>query len=148
MPVTTTNAVLLAGTIVEFEDPDATPTPAYIEIPEVTNIGAIGTQGSFVETTPIDIGDRTRKYIAGLKDPGENTLTFNWLNNNANQNLLRGWAENGQSIPMRVTMTNGATMSATVALSGFRTEELADANAPIRATVSYRASSTWVTAFA
>ena len=118
-----------------------------MEIPEIVSLGQLGEQGSFVETTPIDVGDATRKYIPGLQDVAENTLTFNWRGDDVNQNTLAGWAESLLSVQMRVTFSNSVIFTATVGLSGFTTTEVSDANAPLQASVTYRPSTKYTKAF-
>ncbi len=145
MPVTQTQAKIIAGTILEFEDPDA--PGIFIEIPEVTTIGVLGEEGSFVESTPIDISDNTRKYIPGLQDVAENTLTFNWRGNDAAQNTLATWAKALRTTSMRVTMSNGVIITATVGLSGFQTTEITDANSVSQASVTYRPSTAYTVTF-
>lgn len=145
MTITQTLAKITAGTIIEFEDPDNPAT--WLEIPEIISLGTLGEQGSFVETTSIDVGDNTRKYIPGLQDVAENTLTFNWRGNDANQNILANWAENLRSVNMRVTFSNAVIFTATVGLSGFSTTEVTDANAPLQASVTYRPSTKYTKAF-
>ena len=145
MPVTQTQAKIIAGTTLEFEDPDNAGT--FLEIPELTTIGVLGEEGSFVESTSIDVGDNTRKYIPGLQDVAENTLTFNWIGDNANQNTLAGWAKNLRSVNMRVTMSNGVVITATVGLSGFQTTEITDANSVSQASVTYRPSTAYTLVF-
>ena len=58
-----TEAIIGAGTCLSFEDP-ASPG-GYLELEEARTIGATGTQGEFVETTPLKA--TTRTYIPGLK---------------------------------------------------------------------------------
>ena len=60
-----TEAVIGAGTTLSFEDPANSGT--YLALDEARTIGATGTQGEFVETTPIKA--TTRTYIPGLKNP-------------------------------------------------------------------------------
>lgn len=145
MPVTQTQAKIIAGTILEFEDPDS--PGVWLEIPEVATIGTLGEQGSFVEATTVDVGDNTRKYVPGLQDVAENTLTFNWIGNNPNQNTLSTWAKALRSVNMRVTMSNGVVITATVGLSGFQTTEITDANSISQASVTYRPSTAYTLAF-
>ena len=145
MPVTITQARILAGTFLEIEDPDN--VGVWVEIPEVTNIGALGEQGSFVESTPIDVGDNTRKYVTGLQDVAENTITFNWRGADVNQNSLAQWAKASRTVNMRVTVANGAVISATVGLSGFQTTEFSDANAIIQGSVTYRPSTAYTVVY-
>lgn len=141
MAVTSTQAVILAGTIVEVEDPDSPGT--WVDIKEVVNIGSIGTQGSFVEATPIDITTKTRVYTSGLKDVAENQLTFNWIADSG-QEQLRTWAQALRNVKMRVIISNGKTMQAEVGLSGFGTTDFADPNGIVQAQVSYRPREEWV----
>lgn len=145
MPVTQTQARIIAGTILEVENPDTPGT--FLEIPELTTIGVLGEEGSFVESTPIDIGNNTRTYVSGLQDVAENTLTFNWIGNNANQNALAGWAKALRTVNIRVTMSNGAIFTATVGLSGFQTTEITDANSISQASVTYRPRGAYAVTF-
>lgn len=141
MATTQTLAVLTAGTNLEVEDPDTPGT--WLDIPEILTMGVIGEPGSFVDTTPIDITTQSRVYISGLKDPPENTMTFNWRDGDANQTSLRDWAIALRTVQFRVTTNNSYVATATIALSGFSTE-LNDANTQIIGSINYRAKSAWV----
>ena len=140
MATTTTQAVLIAGSNLEVEDPDAPGT--YYDLGEVLNVGTIGEPGTFVDVTPLDVTTKSRLYIGGLKDPPENTLTYNWRRNDTNQELLRGWALALRSVRFRITTAHGYVVQALVSLSGF-SFEMTDANAQFIATVNYRASEAW-----
>jgi hypothetical protein len=62
-----------AGTKMYYE-PSASPG-TWVHLPNALNIGEVGEQGEFLETTPIS--EEVREYIAGLKTPPNKDLTFN-----------------------------------------------------------------------
>lgn len=62
-----------AGTKVYYE-PSASPG-TWVWLKNALNIGEVGEQGEFLETTPIS--DEVRTYIAGLKTPPSKDQTYN-----------------------------------------------------------------------
>lgn len=140
MAVTTTQAVLTAGTTLEVEDPDNLGT--WLDIPEVLTLGVIGAPGTFVDSTPIDVTTGTRLYTEGLKDPPENTMTYNLRDGDANQTSLRNWAIAQRTVQFRVSSSTNTVAQASVALSGYSVE-YNDAGAVVVASVNYRAREAW-----
>lgn len=136
MATTASSAVLGAGTRLYFTD-----NSTEYEVSEIRSVGTIGTTGSFVDVTPIDVTDNTRKYINGLQDTTENALTFNWVSADPAQTLLRTLAEaNTRGVPMRLVFSNGAESQWTANLSGFQINDVPVDDA-LQAQVSYRADS-------
>lgn len=140
MSVTTTQAVLTAGTTLEVEDPDNLGT--WLDIPEILTLGVIGAPGTFVDSTPIDITTGTRVYTEGLKDPPENTMTYNLRDGDANQTSLRNWAIAQRTVQFRINSSTNVVAQTTVALSGYSVE-YNDAGAVVVASVNYRARQAW-----
>lgn len=133
MAVITSQAVLGAGTRLYFTD-----ASTEYEINEIRSIGTLGTTGSFVDVTPIDVTDNTRKYISGLQDTTENALTFNWIAADPAQSLLRALAQANSSVPMRIEFSNGEQFTWNAELSGFQVNDVPVDDA-LQAQVSYRA---------
>ena len=109
-------AMIGAGSILSFEDPDDTGT--YLELTEALSIGAIGQQGEFVETTPI--GATTRTYIAGLKTPPDKEITGNDIPASAQQQKFLTLADTNSVVVMKVVLSNGRTGTFTLILSGWQ----------------------------
>jgi hypothetical protein len=68
------NAKLGAGSVLKYEDP-AVPG-VYVDLVTAIDVGGqTGSQGEFIETTPIS--KTTREYIRGLKTPPDKQFMFN-----------------------------------------------------------------------
>ena len=113
---TRTEAIIGAGTTLSFEDP-ATPGD-YLELEEARTIGATGTQGEFVETTPLKA--TTRTYIPGLKTPPDKEITGNDVPGDADQETFLKLASDNATVNMKVEYANGRTGTFTLALSGWQ----------------------------
>lgn len=113
---TRTEAIIGAGTTLSFEDPASPGT--YLELEEARTIGATGTQGEFVETTPLKA--TTRTYIPGLKTPPDKEITGNDVPGDANQEKFLKLASDNATVNMKVEYANGRTGTFTMALSGWR----------------------------
>ena len=111
-----TEAIIGAGTTLSFEDP-ASPGE-YLVLEEARTIGATGTQGEFVETTPIKA--TTRTYIPGLKTPPDKEITGNDVPGDANQEKFLKLADDNATVNMKVEYSNGRTGTFTLALSGWQ----------------------------
>ena len=111
-----TEAVIGAGTTLSFEDPKK--PGDYIVLEEARSIGATGTQGEFVETTPIKA--TTRTYIPGLKPPPDKEITGNDVPGDANQETFLKLAEDNASVNMKVEYSNGRVGTFTLVLSGWQ----------------------------
>ena len=113
---TRTEAVIGAGTTLSFEDPAN--SGEYLELEEARTIGATGTQGEFVETTPIKA--TTRTYIPGLKTPPDKEITGNDVPGDANQEKFLKLAADNATVNMKVVYSNGRSGTFTLALSGWQ----------------------------
>ncbi len=120
-----TEAVIGAGTTLSFEDP-ATPGE-YLELDEARTIGATGTQGEFVETTPIKA--TTRTYIPGLKTPPDKEITGNDVPGDANQEKFLKLAADNATVNMKVEYSNGRVGTFTMGLSGWQINDAQGADA-------------------
>lgn len=114
-----TDAIIGAGTTLSFEDPNNKGT--YLELVEVKTIGAIGEQGEFVETTPINA--TTRTYIPGLKTPPDKEITGNDVPGNVNQEKFLTLAGNHATVNMKVVLSNNRTGAFALVLAGWQINE-------------------------
>lgn len=114
-----TEAIIGAGTTLSFEDP-ANPGD-YLVLEEARTIGATGTQGEFVETTPIKA--TTRTYIPGLRTPPDKEITGNDVPGNAHQETFLQLAADNKIVNMKVELSNGRTGAFVLALSGWQINE-------------------------
>ena len=118
MPASTV-ALIAAGTILSFEDPET--EGEYLELTEATSIGAIGVQGDFVETTPLSA--TTRTYIPGLKTPPDKEIVGNDVPGDANQETFLDLASDNTTVNMKVELSNGRVGDFVMALSGWQINE-------------------------
>ena len=118
MPATTT-ALIAAGTLLSFEDPDSEGT--FLSLDEATAIGSIGVQGEFVETTPLSA--TTRTYIPGLKTPPDKEIVGNDVPGDASQEAFLQLASGNATVNMKVELSNGRTGTFVMALSGWQINE-------------------------
>lgn len=116
---TKTEAIIGAGTILSFEDPDDSGN--YLILDEALTIGATGTQGEFVETTPISA--TTRTYISGMKTPPDKEITGNDIPGDANQDKFLKLAADNGTVNMKVEYSNGRVGTFVLALSGWQINE-------------------------
>lgn len=109
-----TVATLGAGTVLSYEDPLNPGT--YVDLPMALEIGDVGEQGEFVETTPI--AEVVREYIAGLETPPDKTIVFNDLPGNAAYVAFLAEVDARNTISMRVTYSNNHQGTFDVVLAG------------------------------
>lgn len=111
---------LTAGTSFFIEDGET--IPVFIEVEDCISMGGeIGQLGAFVEATTTK--DLTKKYIAGLSDQGDLTISFLW-SGSVNQTNFKTAALAGASRPAKIEFSNtgaGAVLTASfdAVMSGF-----------------------------
>lgn len=93
-----TKAILGSGILVEYQD-----SATWYEAKEPVDIGNIGDVGSFVDVTHLASPNKTREYIAGLRDTEEKSMSFRFIDDDADQTRLRGLADSGSTVPFRIT---------------------------------------------
>lgn len=104
MPYSTTTK-LGAGSKLHFEPPASPGT--FLLLDNALNIGQVGEQGEFVETTPIS--KEVRTYIRGLTTPPNKQITFNDTPGDPNYKAFLDAVDdkNVDNIKMRVDYKNG-----------------------------------------
>jgi hypothetical protein len=111
------NAKIGAGSSLSYEDPDV--PGVFNVLPNALDVGGqTGSQGEFVETTPILA--TTREYIRGLKTPPDKQFTFNHQPGIAVYQRFLQIADNAtyDKIKMRIDYITGDRALIDVVLSG------------------------------
>jgi hypothetical protein len=120
-------------------------SPVWVELTEALDIGQVGEQGEFVETTPIS--KTVREYIAGLKTPPQKQLTFNHVPGDTDYAGFLTLVDAGAAISMRVDYTTGDRASFSLVPSG-RVMESPEGNSQLKMICFFQQSggTTWGTA--
>jgi predicted secreted protein len=74
----TTQAMIGHGTLFQIFDEEASP-PGWVSVAEVTNVTPPTLARDTVDVTHTESEEKWRESIAGLKDPGEVQLEFNFI---------------------------------------------------------------------
>jgi hypothetical protein len=82
------NAWILNGTRLLVES-DATPG-TFLDIVEISTFAFPGGSGSDTEVTPVNVCDRYRRYISGLIDTADLSMTANWIPDDPSHDHLTG----------------------------------------------------------
>ena len=119
-------------------------TPVTVTAKFIQSLGAIGSQGTFVETTPLDT-TTSRLYAAGLSEPQEGTMTFFWQNPiDADHTTIQGWAVAKNTVTLLVkNNVLGQQTSVEAALSGFQIFDDPTPGEPITWSINWRAAGEW-----
>ena len=107
------NATLIAGLLVAFKVGEG----EYTAWNGLTDVGDIGNTGSFVEQT--SLADRTKRYLAGMKDTAEFEMTYYKYVGDAGQAQLKTLAESGSNISVKMQWPNGDEATFEAAISGY-----------------------------
>lgn len=110
------NATLTAGTLVYYKALDAA-DETYTLWNGLTEIGDIGTSGSFVEDTTL--ADTVKTYIPGMKDTSELEFTFYRYNADTAQADLISKAQAGTSVTIKIVWPNSTQAVFNAALNGY-----------------------------
>ena len=110
------NATLTAGTLVYYKALNAA-DETYALWNGLTEIGDIGTSGSFVEDTTL--ADTVKTYIPGMKDTSELEFTFYRYNADTAQADLISKAQAGTSVTIKIVWPNNTQAVFDAALNGY-----------------------------
>lgn len=124
------NAKLGAGSVLKYEDPAAPGT--YVPLVTALDIGGqTGSQGEFVETTPIS--QTVREYIRGMKTPPDKQFTFNHQPGNAAYARFLQVVDNQSYdfIKMRIDYTSGDRADFNIVANG-RVMDSAEGNTQLK----------------
>jgi len=132
-----TNAKLGSGSKLYYMTGGGTPTKKYLDT--ALNIGQVGEQGDFVETTPIS--KTVREYIKGMKTPPQKQITFNHVPGNADYKAFLDLIDDEETdnLKMGVEYTTGDKAEFTLVPSG-RVMEEPEGNTQLKMIVFFQQS--------
>jgi len=90
----------------DFEIGSGSPV-SYMSIGEVTNISRSSSSDA-IDATHMQSPDGYREFIAGLADPGEVTVEFNFIPNSPGYQALVAAQQARATVPFRVTYPTGS----------------------------------------
>ena len=104
-----------------FEVHDGASPGAWFEFAEVKTIGLPNEAQERLDATHLQSPGRTREFIAGFIDPGEQTITMNWVPGSATDEFIIDWRASGETRDVRVTSANGVTFTYPAFPTGYET---------------------------
>jgi hypothetical protein len=84
-------------------------TNVFTDLVEVTDITPPNDKLDIIEATHMTSPNANKEFIVGLNDPGECSLTINWIPTGSADTLLRAWRNSRQARKCRITFNNGST---------------------------------------
>lgn len=129
-----TEALLGYNTLYEIKDAGG----AYAIVGEVTEVTPPNEQASDVVATHLRSPDRKHEYIPGFIEPGEASLSINWIPGNPTDVLLQDLKVSGARRMHRITWPNGVAWEFTGYVKGF--EPSAPIDDRMTATVTLKVS--------
>ncbi len=112
-------------------------TPVWVLLDNALTLGQVGTQGEFVETTPIS--KVVREYIAGMETPPQKQMSFNHLPGNADYAAYLALVDAKNPISHRFDYTTGDRATVTLVPSG-RVMEEPEGNSQLKMTCFFQQS--------
>ena len=135
-------AKLGSGSKLFYMTSGGTPVKKYLA--HALNIGQVGEQGEFVETTPISA--TVREYIKGMKTPPQKQITFNHVPGDADYSAFLALVDAAatDSLSMGVEYTSGDKAEFILVPSG-RVMEEPEGNTQLKMIVFFQqsGSTTW-----
>lgn len=110
-----TNALLGYGILYEISDGAG----GWTEVAEVTDLAPPNQQVEEVEASHLRSPGKTREFIPGWNDPGEASLTINWIPGDGTDTLIRGLKATAARRSHRITWPNGFTWTFSGFIKGF-----------------------------
>ncbi|MDC0003804.1 hypothetical protein OAE19_05330 [Porticoccaceae bacterium] len=98
-----------------YYEPSAAPG-TWVLLANALNIGEVGEQGDFIETTPIS--QEVREYTRGLKTPPNKTITFNDVPGDAGYVAFLAEVDADASLRFKVEYKNNHQGVFSLVLSG------------------------------
>jgi hypothetical protein len=130
-----------AGCSMSFSSDGGT---TYKELVNALTIGDSGSEGEFVQTTPIR--NTTHTYIPGMQTPPQTSATFNHQPGLTDYKAFIDAAKARQTVKIKKTYTTGDECVFDAALNGYKVNE-PEGNGTVKSTVSWQQSGdeTWST---
>ena len=107
------------GYDIEFAIDDGTGIN-FVPLIEVTSIDLPESNTDEVEVTHMKSPNRTKEFIAGLTDPGECSVTINWIQGNATDVELNALKVSGEIRAMKITFEGGTTWTFSGYVKGYK----------------------------
>ena len=123
--------VVGAGSIFRVGD-GGDPTETFSEAPQCVSFGKPGSQGEFVQATPIS--KTVHEYISGMETPPDKQLVFHDVPGDAAQAAFLLQAYNRETVNCEIAYSNGRIAALTLVLAGYEVDD-AEGNNPIKVTV-------------
>lgn len=103
-----------------FEVHDGASPGAFFEFAEVKSVSLPNESRERLDATHMQSPGHTREYIPGFIDPGEQTVTMNWVPGSATDEFIVDWRASGETRDVRVT-ANGVTFTYPAFPTGYDT---------------------------
>ncbi|MBL3580648.1 phage tail tube protein [Rhodovulum visakhapatnamense] len=91
----------------------------FEELAEVNEVTPPNQQADDIDVTHQKSPNKTREYIAGMIEPGEMTLSLNWIPGGSTDMTIQALKVSGARRQMRITWPNGITWTFTGYIKGF-----------------------------
>ena len=104
---------------IDFAIDDGT-TLNFVSLIEVENIDLPESNTDEVEVTHMKSLNRTKEFIAGLIDPGECSVTTNWIQGNATDVELNALKVSGEKRLMKITFEGGTVWTLEGYVKGYK----------------------------
>ena len=111
---------------------------------EVTNITPPSDSIDVVDVTHMQSPNRTREFLAGLRDPGTASFELNFVPGSASDDLIQQVRDAGTVVSCRITFPNAATWTFDGLLTGY--EPAVPNEDKLTATVSFKVTGSYVAA--
>ena len=105
---------------IDFAIDDAAALENFVSLIEVTGIDLPESTTDEVEVTHMKSLNRTKEFIAGLIDPGECSVTINWIQGNATDVELNALKVSGEKRAMKITFEGGEVWEFTGYVKGYK----------------------------
>lgn len=89
-------------------DADASP-PSFVELGEIKDITPPSDTFDIIEATHMQSPNSTKEFVLGLIDPGEASMTLNWIPGGDTDDRLRTIKAAREAVQCRIEYPNGAT---------------------------------------
>ena len=91
----------------------------FTTLAEVTDITPPSQSVDVIDVTHMGSSDSTREYIQGLTDPGELSLTMNFVPSSVTDAFIRAWRTSRQTRAAKITFPNGAIWTFSAFVTGY-----------------------------
>ncbi|MFN4176423.1 phage tail tube protein [Phenylobacterium sp.] len=108
------SAAIIGHTTTFYVETTAGSSPSFTKLGEVTAISPPGATTDAVDVTHMESADGIREFIPGLTDPGEVSLTLNWIPGDTTDDFILAWSDKRAC---KIRFPNGVTWT----FDGFKT---------------------------